>query len=455
MRGFTPARHVVITLLIVALALTVAACAPSATTAPSALPSAKPVYFLSGTAGSPKPAELIAVSGVTGRALWRHSTGGIADPSFAPLVVGGVIYALTSPSVAGISGDSVLQAFRASDGALLWAQPAMGQALQEPVVVGAMVYLTLRTADISHPGVVEALRASSGAVVWRATLAETVTAVTVAGGLALLTGAGLLMAFNAQTGALAWDFSTALSLISPTGLVTAPLIVGSSLIVNIATEVTGASPTYHLLALDVATGVEQWIVAMNGLFSRPTSSSGLVYLSVTLDNQTGLTSSLFALNPHNGATVWRYAAPANVDLSAPLAFGGSIVLTQNLVTSLGDTVPTAGAAFALNGATGRLLWRTQLGAEVADGIFPWLINDGAGWVFIRYPASASAIVGEFAQINLSDGALRWEKSLPAINLHAFVQDGAVYSDSFAAGDANGAVTAVRFSDGATLWTFNA
>ncbi len=449
--------------MVCALALSLAACAlfsPSPAATPTASPvSSAPVYFLMGAEYLAQPWDIVALNGAMGRLLWRHATGGDGS-GMAPIAAGGVVYALTTRTSAAIYQESVLQAFRASDGALLWEYFTMGHVYQEPIISGGLVYLNMRVADIQRPGVLVALRASNGDVAWRTAFPAAFSALTLAGGLVIVTGDNRLTALHATTGAAAWDYAAAHATKVGGIVINPPLVMGSMLVFEYIAVSLDMPGVFQLLALDVSTGDTLWTAPISGSLSSTILSGGTLYLTSTQFDQSHTRSTVYAVNPLSGATLWTYPAPTNKVYSAPVAAGSAITLTESGPTLNGAPSATGGGALALDGATGRLLWHTQLGATVLDVSFiSPLVSGGVICAFLSLTPGGGtpgvATLGQVAAMSLSDGALRWRKDIPLANASPLVQGGALYTFTYNDHSPLGEVTAIRLGDGATVWQYKA
>jgi uncharacterized protein YjbI with pentapeptide repeats/outer membrane protein assembly factor BamB len=173
-------------------------------------------------------------------------------------------------------------------------------------------------------------------------------------------------------------------------------------------------------ALDAASGLQVWVAAPTGQGNPGTCgqsavAAGVVYLSC--DN-----GYLYALDATSGANLWSYPIPSNTEIGSIAASGGTVYVTLDSastheLTAISTSthaqewsfkaaaavnapaiagnvvyaVAQGGILYALNAATGALLWSKQLhdgtgerdthGVSVADGVAYTLNANGVAYAF--------------------------------------------------------------------------
>lgn len=144
---------------------------------------------------------------------------------------------------------------------------------------------------------------------------------------------------------------------------------------------------------------------------------------------------MYALNPATGALIWRFQTPGGTDSNAIFANG---------IVYFGSS---DGNFYALNANTGEKVWSFPVGTAGLDGM--------------SYPASAvvngvvyiTSTNGNAYALNANDGSVVWSKALPdflaPIMAAPLVANGAVY----VLVDARN-ITALSASDGSVLWSSN-
>jgi polyvinyl alcohol dehydrogenase (cytochrome) len=181
-----------------------------------------------------------------------------------------------------------------------------------------------------------------------------------------------------------WDFGTSAVLYSTT-------INGNQ------RDVLGAGQKSGMYwALDPATGNVLWVTAvgpgghLGGIHWGTAFDGKNIYVGV--NDELGVTYGLggsgpeageqvnvgswAALNPSNGSILWQVANPA---MSAPNGNGTSVNGPVSAVSGVmfGGSMDANGTMFALDGATGAVLWSFQSGATVYGG--PAIVNGTVYW----------------------------------------------------------------------------
>ena len=326
---------------------------------------------------------LYAVNGDTGALAWSCASTtfyGWDDVQ----QVNGVIYALagTEENREGVvTRAHAIYAIRPSDGKQVWAYSFMAGLTETLAFGGAFVFVTTATgggpsgppghnpAATPPPERVSllAIHADSGALAWSKTVASVeFPPVAVAGQVVVAINNGAnewsLQAFNGATGAPTWSYQ---------------LSHGAADLITLAARdgALYAQIDRSLIALDGATGVVRWTrlipLAAGGVVSAPNQAqlSGNAII-------VPLEQSVAAYDLATGAPLW----------SAPLGQWPNIwVAPDQHVYTLTSAADGKGARLvALDGATGRSLWRQDISNMQWLGLTP----AGGGDLYLTEPAPA-------------------------------------------------------------------
>ena len=186
-----------------------------------------------------------------------------------------------------------------------------------------------------------------------------------------------------------------------------------------------------VVALDAGDGSPRWPYTTPGGFPRPvTIAGGIVYAPVA-PNDPNTPWTLTLLSAGDGHTVGSVQLSTSYVSLAPAGVAQGVAY---LVTDVGEVD-------AVEGATGRLLWRTPGPPDAASVTSPAAVVDGAVYVTGRAVVYA---------LDARDGRLRWRtgagQTVNAFPAPPVVGDGALYY-----GRDLGTVAALRLRDGAPLW----
>lgn len=147
---------------------------------------------------------------------------------------------------------------------------------------------------------------------------------------------------------------------------------------------------------------------------------------------TGVTSSVIKTPLHMS---WVSNVEANIYMSSPLVYQGNVY-----VASVDENLKGEAAIFALDGLTGKLLWRYQVRNSIKN-----TIAAADGCIF------AQDAQGYLYAINVSDGTLRWEKQLSVNGLPALIE-GLVASDRIVYAGTGKGLCASDTQTGKVIWT---
>lgn len=286
------------------------------------------------------------------------------------------------------------------NGSVAWTNPVI-RGLSSPALVNGEVLLG------GTDGRLHALNATDGEELWNVTLVEhpafsgITSSPKVAYDLAYVGtfnesgGPGAVVALWISNGTIAWRHPTASIDFSSPAVYDGSVYVGVMGLYNTTSQVTW-DPPFGVLALDAATGAEQWFFATNdSVAASPLVSPHLV----VVPSKDGY---LYAINRTRGTLEWKDAVGAGVS-SPALA---------------GDTVVVAGGSFGGSGTVrgvflygGSVLWTfhpngpVQASVTIAGG----LANIGPG--SLAYVAT-NVPNGTVYALDASTGALVWSYTPP-------------------------------------------
>ncbi|MFB6142368.1 MAG: PQQ-binding-like beta-propeller repeat protein [Halorientalis sp.] len=250
---------------------------------------------------------LYAVNATTGAVEWS-ARGAYARPGLAPAVTDGVVYA---------ANGSAVTALNATTGERIWHYPTDFPVTTSPVVVDGRVYLG------TDRGVVHVLDARTGDQVWRRLLGDPLQGdrVRVRGSPAVANGrlyvgtTGGLFVLDASSGLEEWA-NRAITVTAAPTVVDGTVYVGT----------TGQS----LLALDAASGTEQWQRNLDGsVTGSPAVADGTVYAGT-------VTGTLVAVDAATGARVWNASVDGSVESPVAVA-GDALYVNDGFTLSAYDT----------------------------------------------------------------------------------------------------------------------
>lgn len=273
------------------------------------------------------------------------------------------------------SDNGHVYALGATNGKLVWQFDALNQIMTTPVVArtakGTLVYVGGGNADFSYS---EAIKfGTSGASVVRGT------------------GINGIYALQAKTGDLAWSYRTE-GQDMPT-----PVYHDGRIIF--------ANGDGHVYALDAAAGTLLWKTEIKSFvsMSSATLTGNRVIVAGTHPD------AIYAVDAGTGALAWR-AEPGNVYSSsmgdcAPAAADG-IVVTQ-IETTSGKPGIAGSEEIAVDGATGKFVWRTMLG----EGKVPPRNKDAVPMIRDGVVYTGSPVTNTAYALDVKTGAILWRRKL--------------------------------------------
>ncbi len=218
----------------------------------------------------------------------------------------------------GDGGEVV--ALDAETGEVRWEQPALQPYWLAPVGRYVVGWFDFRGGDSSF---VAAASADDGHMLWSDTLNGSVD-VDVIGETVLLTQTRAndhqwLIALDAGTGRRLWTRACELE-----------TVACRCAVAGAAGDVVFVSFRSRLAALDLATGVEVWSVALQDEIGRALVADGRVFVGTTTFEGTGRTSgTITALDPADGSILWQRNLPIGVPYRPVLAGPQLLVLAHN------------------------------------------------------------------------------------------------------------------------------
>lgn len=361
----------------------------------------------------------------------------------------------------GYSTESRLNASNVSTLSAAWSFASGGWVTGTPIVADGTVYIG------SWDGKMYALRESDGSQRWSFT-ADTSsdncgftygidsTAAVVDGKLYFGSAGCTLYSLDAASGNLIWrtqldDYSKGFHLWS------SPLVVDGKIYVGLASHCDHPCVRGRVICLNAADGRVLWT-----FFTAPAGSTGAgVWSSFAIDSTRRLVyatsgnfcegndtygDSIIALNADTGALAWSWKnAERDRDIEN-LDFGASPVLFDVGSTPMLAAGSKDGHCYALNRATGELIWD----AEVTDGSTTGgiIASPAAAYGMISMGASVQNRAGKVVALDQRDGRLVWEAQQPAPVFGA----SAVTGGLLLIGGADGNLRAYDVSTGAVLWS---
>lgn len=286
---------------------------------------------------------LLAVQAASGRTAWHRQFSGCIASS--PAVGNGIVYVgLMDPPPCNGSAPSFLAALDARDGRTLWRFRA-GVIEASPLLAGGRVYFG------SWDHRIYTLDARTGRLEWSFS-----TGGRVKGGVALAGRTvyaasydGYLYALDARGAGLRWTAGGG----RLGGLYATPSVAHGRVFVN--------STNGRVYAFSLS-GKELWSMQTGSYVYSPAALAGTTAYVGSYDHQ------LYALSQVTGRTRWAFDAGAPIS-GAPTVIGGLVYFSTCGSCSSYESNPRARRTFALDAATGRLVWRFP------DGEYSPVIGD--------------------------------------------------------------------------------
>lgn len=307
--------------------------------------------------------------------------------------VGGVIYAE--------SDDNHLYALNAQTGQLLWqVGPLVNTLMGDPVVARGLVFVTAGDTGFSFSQVLRYFNTKGQQPLTRGLMYSAI------------------YAFNARTGRLVWrqDFRGE--------AMATPTVVGNTIY-----EATGGG---HLWAFDAETGEVRWRTNIHGFdsmssanyWTNPQSGQTEILVGVTDPNQ------VVAVDAATGKILWTQGTTLDVfntgmgDNSPTVDATGGVII-QDAVVDFNQTDKTCDlAVFAMDAATGKVLWATKLGRGPA----PPAYKAGVAMVHHGTVFVGSPVTSTYYALNEATGQILWRFPLGQVGPAGSGRGSAVWAD---------------------------
>ncbi len=318
-----------------------------------------------------------AIDAGTGEGMWTFDAGGeVRSP---PVIADGVLYV---ESTSHVNGLNQVHALNVSTGELFWRFDAGPEAQPMPTVGDGLIYVNVRVGNALNT---HALEARSGKVIWIADVPISIVnrlRPTVIGSRIFIAALGnKLHALDSATGAVAWTFAPDFYIAAPPVTAAGRVFLTAGTSIYALDEVTGRLIWQHdfswsfwpdgqflshdirpivdedtvyftagksIYRLDAATGEVLWSFQVGGSIATPPAiEQGIVYIAST-GNQ------IFANDPSKAhykpeEIVWGIDL-GNETLHSPTVASG-VLYAQS----------SDGTLKAFDGATGYLLWESNVG----------------------------------------------------------------------------------------------
>ena len=352
----------------------------------------------------------------TGKLRWQRELPAV--PSALPLVSDGVIYVSAEHWDEQTPKTGMVIALDAPNGALIWKydipRESWGELWADPVLADGMVYVG------SFNGNMYALDAATGTLRWSYATGDVIRWPASVAYRAVYFGSvdHNLYALDASTGILRWSYET-----------DRPLWIGPVVAGGLAYQAPGDR---HLYALDAATGKLRWRYTTEAdRWSRPVVAEGILYASASTDFSDDYQQGsdierlrhygyVTALDAHTGRLLWKYRTDG--DPSTPVVAAGMVYVSAGDERSylLGDPPESGnpsmrGHVYALDAATGNLIWQRRAVSEISPGPAGLTVAEGAVYVEssnqFRYNSPSSPpeppIHGQVTAFDALTGETRW------------------------------------------------
>jgi outer membrane protein assembly factor BamB len=275
--------------------------------------------------------RVLAVQAALGRIAWHRQFAGCIASS--PAAVNGVVYiGFMDPPPCNGAAQSFLAALDARDGRTLWRFRA-GVIESSPLVAGGRVYFG------SWDRRVYALEARTGRLQWSFSTGDRVKGGVALAGRTVYAGSydGYLYALDARHGGLRWRAGGG----RLGGLYATPSVAHGRVFVS--------STNARVYAFSLS-GNELWSVRTGSYVYSPAALAGASAYVGSYDHR------LYALSQATGRIRWTFDAGAPIS-GAPTVLGGLVYFSTCGSCSSYESNPRARRTFAVDAATGRLVWR--------------------------------------------------------------------------------------------------
>jgi outer membrane protein assembly factor BamB len=413
--------------------------------------------------------SIVALGASDGHVAWRHALEGSGSgpasatgAPFQPVYRDGQVYLGYYYADTFRIHHGAFEALDATTGAARWRREIGTEPAGPPVVDGSTVYASALVAQESgNPGTVtgllDALDAQTGKARWERTLDATPSMATAADGRVYVLMreqfSGHLLALDARDGSVIWDYASDAPLSgggeTANGATNGPLVAGGRVYVWATDRKADGTANSRLVALDARNGSVVWQRQTGGIATPPAFNQNGDTLCLSVYSQDDGTSATMGLATSNGATRWSLG-PSQDIASGCAASGDIFYLTQRS----GDM--KTGSVIALDGQSGRQLWKTPTSAPIAAaGLIAPAVSDGVVGVYVVGMAATSGpVTSAMATLRASDGKLLWRHDFAGRPESRLDIEGAVIFNS-ESGDQSSqqVITAYARDTGARLWSY--
>jgi outer membrane protein assembly factor BamB len=159
---------------------------------------------------------------------------------------------------------------------------------------------------------------------------------------------GTLYALDARSGHQLWSAQVA------AGFGFIPPVVANNMVY--ITSENQAQRASIVVALDAASGRQEWVAAGETLINQLTAANGLVYLTGDNDDK-----QVWALDAFSGKTIWsaQLPGPPDTHFITSLQVVNGVAYIDDGGTYTGDDTWPPGTLYALDARTGQRLWTTS------------------------------------------------------------------------------------------------
>jgi outer membrane protein assembly factor BamB len=298
---------------------------------------------------SADPDALYALRASTGDLLWHTPTNGPLSPSL--VILNGMIYGVTASLFStDQQSASIISAWHAQDGVLLWQRQIPPSPSDQIVGAGGSVYVSAADGINAQTGHLYALRASDGTVLWQKQTGAIASSPVLANGTIYVASFDGISALRTRDGALLWNFQP-----------------GPSPFVALAVDAGGvdivipnfASRTSSLSRLQGNTGSLLWQEQEGTPILALEEMKGSIYLAAE-------DGTLSALRASDGTHLWsrRFEGTTfqEITSNAPsfLVEGGNGILVIHSQDSFGTL-------YALRERDGTPLWNARISSSPKAG----------------------------------------------------------------------------------------
>ena len=358
----------------------------------------------------------------------------------------------------GVSGDTAISSSTAASLGVSWQANTGSQARTSPVVAHSAALNKDLVYEGSDNGVVSAYDATNGARVWWHKVGATVNSSPAVSGTQLWFGSSdkYIYALNANTGALVCRFYTG-------GVISASPVVTGGVVYFGDNGLTGADDGGSFWAINASNCTKKWSFTawgdppgsqtLVGSWSPPVTATDVNGRALVVFGSSSPEGAVYALDAATGSLVWRFAT-AHFDLDEDVGAGPTVSApgVNGLVDGAVYVAGKDNIMYALNLRTGAELW--EYSTRGIDPSGTWMRSTAAldgRRLYVGYGAGLLAL-------DAVTGAKIWSTQDAGLTTGEFVSSPAVSGPAASrvvmAGDMNGLVYAFDAATGAKLWSYD-